>query len=472
MLRSMRALRGALPSVLAALLFGTGGIAAQVSPPPTDQNTKIPNTLRYGTGHIDVPSASVLPHLVPTATFSTFRAGIGMDGVRRREWMTDGSLAVGLFGRAEAGLTFQDLGGGDAGSMLGAFAQYALLRPGERGLGFALGGRYVSPPGLDDAQPGRLGFPDGRFRREPASGVPRVRTVFTPYGVASVFLPGGDLPLLPTYDLTLSLGYGGGMFAGGRDLDFYAGSSSGGWFGGATAHLDFGENLLLNLIGDYNGFDLNVGAQVDFGGIRAGAYVLGANYGERVSVYRSRKLALSVSVAACPDAGGQGGTFERFRCWPEMIRERTDADTVRLPAPPPDTVIVVREVAPPPPPGRDESLCLSTGQSIPIRVTVDADTLVGPDHVSLRTLRSTLVLAGSYAESMEWYVDGMTIPFEGARFQPEGGMVRLECREIMRIGEHQGVPLFATVDDFTPFVVIYLPVRPGVWQTYVRVTTR
>ncbi|MEX0979855.1 MAG: hypothetical protein WDZ89_02105 [Gemmatimonadota bacterium] len=451
-------------------------VATASAQQPDSPNTKLPSTLRYGSGYLDVPAATVLPHLTFTGTYSAFRAGlrrVGADGgepLRSNEWMSDGSLALGLFDRAEAGLTFQSFGG-DGGKLIGGFGQLALLRPGERGLGFAVGGRYVSSPSFDDApgsQPTRLGFADPRFRREEGGPAAGLSTSFTPYGIATVLIPGGELPLVPPYDLSLSLGYGGGLFSGGTELDHYAGSSSGGWIGGAAAHVELGENLLLNLIGDYNGFDLNTGVQLDFGGLRAGVFILGTNYGEDLSAYRSRKVGFVASVAACP-AGSRSGSFlDRVRCWPSLIDERADADTVRLPAPPPDTVIVVREVAPAPPPGRSEELCLSTGQSVPVRITADGDILVGPDFVSIGALRSTLVFAGSYAEGREWYRSGAVIDFDEAEYRMEDGPRTMSCGEIMRVGEFQGIPLFAGIDDFPPFVVLYVPVRPGEWQTYVR----
>lgn len=449
---------------------------------PDDANTKMPSTLRYGSGYLDVPAATVLPHLTFTGTFSTFRTGLrrfdGAGGVgggeggvpRDNAWMSDGSLAVGLFDRAEVGLTFQSLGG-EGGSLVGGFGQLALLRPGERGLGFALGGRYVSAlsfDGITGAQPGRFGFADPAFRKSATGPGAGLSTTFTPYGVATVLLPGGELPFVPPYDLSLSLGYGGGMFSQGGEFDFYTGSASEGWIAGGAAHIDVNENVLLNVIGDYNGFDLNAGVQVDFGGLRAGAFILGVNHGEYVSEHRSRKFGIIASLAACP-AGSRSGSFlERVRCWPSLIEERSTADTVRLPAPPPDTVMVVREVEPPPPPGRDEELCLATGQPVQIRITEEADTLVGPDFVSARAARPALVFAGDYAEGRAWHRGGTPIDFDGGSYQADGGVQRLDCRAIMRVGEFMGVPIFSGVDDFAPFVVLYIPLRPGEWETWVR----
>ena len=60
---------------------------------------------------------------------------------------------------------------------------------------------------------------------------------------------------------------------------------------------------MLNLIGEWNGFDINLGAQLDFGGIRVGGFLLGANYAEKISTYRSKKFGILGSIALCPNSG-------------------------------------------------------------------------------------------------------------------------------------------------------------------------
>ncbi|NIP59608.1 MAG: hypothetical protein GWM92_14820, partial [Gemmatimonadetes bacterium] len=288
------------------------------------QSTKMPSTLRYGSGLWDVPVASVLPHLAATATYSGFALDVDGDAVVDEagdavgtgppvdQWNSDVSLAVGLFDRIEAGATFQSFADENSGgTMAGGFGRLLLLRPGPSG-GFGLAGglRFVSAPSFDDAdpridfQPGRLGFPDRRLR-ESYAGKGDVNTVWSPYLVASAVLPGFDTRLLPTHDVTLTLGRGGGIFSGGEGLDdWYGPDSSGGWFFGGAVHARVGETAVVNLVGDYNGFDVNLGAQVDVGGVRIGGYVLGLNHGENAGRYRSRKAGLLASVAVCPIRGG------------------------------------------------------------------------------------------------------------------------------------------------------------------------
>ena len=81
------------------------------------QTPTMPSTLRYGSGLLDVPVSSVLPHLNVTATFSGFWNSLGRRieideagqpsgfGPARSDFFGDFSTAVGLFDRAEAGVT-------------------------------------------------------------------------------------------------------------------------------------------------------------------------------------------------------------------------------------------------------------------------------------------------------------------------------------------------------------------------------
>jgi hypothetical protein len=58
------------------------------------------------------------------------------------------------------------------------------------------------------------------------------------------------------------------------------------------------------------------------------------------------------------------------------------------------------------------------------------------------------------------------INFEQREYRKSGGEVALQCPNIMRVGEFQGVPLFVTRDATRPFQTLYVPVRPGFWQAY------
>ena len=149
--------------------------------------------------------------------------------------------------------------------------------------------------------------------------------------------------------------------------------------------------------------------------------------------------------------------------------ERTEPDTVWIPPPPPDTVVVRVVEDEPEVEGTDAALCLSSGQAVPIRLTADGDTLVGPERVSVRAARPNLDFAGTYASGAFWYESGQDIAFEGALFQKSPDTFPLDCRQILRVGVHEGVPLFSVVSAERPLAVLFVPVRPGLWHRYPRV---
>jgi len=440
------------------------------------QNTRMPSTARYGSGYIDVPSAAVLPHLAITGTWGGYwfdlnrqplvgpRGEItGFGTGRENEFSGDGSVALGLFNRVELGVSlqeFESLGDG-TGNLWGAFGQLALLRPESQGLGLSVGARYLTATG-DGVQPGRIGIHDSRVRDayQQPGGATGFDTELSPYVVASAMLRGPSANWLPKHDWTFTTGWGDGLFRQGKQLEWYASSYSNGWFFGAASHVELGHpNRILHLIGDYNGFDVNLGSQLDLGGFRVGAYVLGVNYGRQFSDYRSRKFGVLGSLALCP-ASGDG-----FLCKPALL-EREEPQVVQLPAPAPDTVIVERTVAPELPTGTPATICLATGENVSVMVTAQGDTLVGPSRVSIRTLRPGVVFAGTYAEGRDWFTSDAAITFERAQYQKSGGEVRLDCANIARVGEYMGVPLFAESTADRPLDRVYVPVRPGVWQAY------
>lgn len=270
----------------------------------------MPSTLRYGSGLLDVPVASVLPHMAIAATYSGFRVSVGETiplnrkgkmtgtGEAYEKWVSDGSFAVGLFGRIELGATIQHVDSKEnGGNMLGGFARHSLLPSSMEHLDLAVGARYVSSPSygddyLEDLQPGRLGYPDYRLHNE-VHDLEEVRTNVSPYVVASARALRSD-----RFDLTLTGGWGMGLFSAGDDRDFYAEVDAGGILAGAALHLDLGGGRLLNLMAEFNGFDANAGVQLDLGGLRIGGFALGLT-SDSYSTYRSRKFGVLASVAFC-----------------------------------------------------------------------------------------------------------------------------------------------------------------------------
>lgn len=444
------------------------------------QTPTMPSTLRYGSGLIDIPVSSVLPHLTITGTFSGFFSRLDRRveidpsgspsgfGAGRDRFYSDGSVAIGLFDRAEAGVTLQSFADADAGGkMWGVFGRVRLWEPIDQGLGLAVGGRYVTSPSYNDGvayAPGRLGFPDRRLR-ERYTGLNGVKSNLSLYGVATAYLRGYDGGPLPENDMTFSLGYGGGSFSEGGEVDFYSSGHANGWFMGTAFHIGMRERTQLTLMAEHNGFDVNVGAHVDWDGLRVGAQYLASNHqeptGGHYSEFQQPKFGVLASVAICPTKKG-------FRCRPRMMA-RIEPDTIFMRAPPPDTVIVrVPEGAAPVFEGREVNICLSTGQNIPLRVTIAGDTLVGRAGLPIRLLRPGLVFAGRYAGNAFWYQNDEVITFEGDDFARSAETFPIDCDQILRVGVYQGIPIFGVISARRPLDVLFVPVRPGVWHRYER----
>ena len=461
-------MRLALPPALAVLLAFAPALHAQAP--------SMGHTLRYGSGLLDIPVAPVLPHMQIRATYSGFWTDVDRTalldpsgavvgfGPGDTGYHDDGAVTVGLFDRAELGVSLQSLGDPETGgNMWGLFGRVNVFQPRGQGIGFAVGGRYLTRPGFPDGvtrASGRLGFPDPRLIRRFEGSDRPMRTRLSLYGVATAQLRGVNASRIPENDLTLSLGWGGGMFRGSSGTELY-GDGSNGWFLGATSHWSLGEHSVLQLMAEHNGFDVNVGAQLETRGARVGLHALGVNHarpsGGHWSEYRSPKLGFSVSLSVCAEAPG-------LRCTPRLM-ERVEPDTIWIPPPPPDTV-VVGEPRPPAPEGTPASVCLSTGQNAPIRITEAGDTLVGPQGTPIASLRPVVDFAGQYAGGTGWYERGEEIFFEGDRFVPVGEPFDVDCGQILRVGMYQGVPLFADRAAVRPIEVLFLPVGLGVWRRY------
>lgn len=464
-------MRPTLVGVAALWFLGAASASAQA---PT-----FGNTLRYGSGLLDVPVASVLPHMRVQAGYSGFWTNLDrsvlVDDFGEEEgfapggrfYHDDGSLSVGLFDRGEMGVSIQSLGSPDSGGdMWGIFGRINLLQPRGQGVGVAVGGRYLTRQDFGDGvmrASGRLGFPDRRLVRRFEGSDKPMRTRLSLYGVATAQLRGFDASRIPENDLVLSLGWGGGMFRGSSGADFY-GDGSNGWFAGASSHWRLGDDAVFLIMAEHNGFDVNVGMRADVSGASVGVHVLGANHsrppGGYISGYRSPKLGFSVSLSVCPDAPG-------LRCRSGLM-ERVEPDTIRIPPPPPDTVVIDARTAPSEPEGEPATVCLSTGQGAPVRITAAGDTLVGPSGTPIAELRPIVDFAGQYAAGALWYERRDDIQFEGDRFVPVGGPFDITCGEILRVGAYQGIPLFADRDAIRPLEAVFVPVRIGVWQRYER----
>ena len=128
--------------VAALTLVGAGAAQAQT--------TKMPSTLRYGSGLLDVPVASVIPHLSLVTTFSGFWTSHDTEiltndlGVQVGErpfdgaFRSDASITLGLFDRLEIGTSLQAFEDEEkGGDVVGAFGRLLILRPEDHGIGLA-----------------------------------------------------------------------------------------------------------------------------------------------------------------------------------------------------------------------------------------------------------------------------------------------------------------------------------------------
>jgi len=329
------------------------GVAPVIASGVAAQTTKVPSTLRHGSGLMDIPVAGVLANRALTVTYSGFWTSNDTDvttdasgNITGTEdfpggWNGDFAAALGLFDLFELGANLQSLSDAtEGGTLWGAFGRLSILSPQTQPIGLAVGGRYASSPDFGDGveyAPNRLGRPDRRLRDQ--LGSRRIDTGFSFYAVAGWDLPGLPSTFLPKHDFSFTFGWGNGMFKEGGGLDWYTSGDSGGWFAGVAWNLELAESRMLTLMSEYNGFDWNVGTQVDLSGVRLGAHVLGVNHSGLSTVYRSAKFGVIGSVALC----GRG-------LCRASLRDRPDPDVVVLPAAPPDTVIITRPQNSPPPP--------------------------------------------------------------------------------------------------------------------------
>lgn len=142
------------------------------------------------------------------------------------------------------------------------------------------------------------------------------------------------------------------------------------------------------------------------------------------------------------------------------------------PPPPPDTVVVTdtititREVAPPLPEGQVAQICLATGQNIQIRVSMAGDTLVGPRRVRLMDLGPAVGFLGDYAADEAWFLQDENVRFNNRNFTKFGQEAVRDCQELKIVGDFQGVNIFSETTAAEPFEILYVPVRPGVFQPY------
>jgi hypothetical protein len=127
-----------------------------------------------------------------------------------------------------------------------------------------------------------------------------------------------------------------------------------------------------------------------------------------------------------------------------------------LPEPQPPVII---SVPAPDPPAMINVCVIENG--MPRSVQAEYTTATGDTLIAGRPFRDAYpATAPHYAAGAAWYVQGDPITLDRRRYVKFGMPRVLGVNEVARMGEHQGVPVFAETGVTRPEVV-YLPVRPG-----------
>jgi hypothetical protein len=268
--------------VVTAAAIGLGALASPVAAQQT-----YPQTLYWGAGLVDIPVAWVAPlngDFALNYSAKTFEKGDQtITKINYNDQLNSQlTFSVSVFGRVEAGVAFYS-----SNPEYGFFGQALVLneedyrgRPGGWFIpSIALGFRGIGPYGKID----RFGI--GYSLLPPDPGSPNYRHVAdsihqefdvtpTAYGVGTKSFSLADIRSgWPDVNLSVSIGYGNGLFSDDGELgDAYAKNSTGGLFGGLKVDFTPTPNTVLSLMAENNAWDYNVGASLDWRGMRAGLY--------------------------------------------------------------------------------------------------------------------------------------------------------------------------------------------------------
>jgi hypothetical protein len=263
----------------------TIGLGALASPLAAQQT--YPQTLYWGAGLVDIPVAWVAPlsgDFALNYSVKTFEKGDQtVTKINYNDQLNSQlTFSLSVFGRVEAGVAFYS-----SNPEYGFFGQALVLneeqfrgRPGGWFIpSIAFGVRGIGPYDQID----RFGI--GYSLLPPNPGSPNYRHVAdsiheefdvtpTVYGVGTKSFSLADIRSgWPDVNLSVSIGYGNGLFSDDGELgDAYAKNSTGGLFGGLKVDFTPTPNTILSLMAENNAWDYNVGASLDWRGMRAGLY--------------------------------------------------------------------------------------------------------------------------------------------------------------------------------------------------------
>ena len=268
--------------VVTAATIGLGALASPLAAQQT-----YPQTLYWGAGLVDIPVAWVAPlsgDFALNYSVKTFEKGDQtVTKINYNDQLNSQlTFSLSVFGRVEAGVAFYS-----SNPEYGFFGQALVLneeqfrgRPGGWFIpSIAFGVRGIGPYDQID----RFGI--GYSLLPPNPGSPNYRHVAdsiheefdvtpTVYGVGTKSFSLADIRSgWPDVNLSISVGYGNGLFSDDGELgDAYAKNSTGGLFGGLKVDFTPTPNTVLSLMAENNAWDYNVGASLDWRGMRAGLY--------------------------------------------------------------------------------------------------------------------------------------------------------------------------------------------------------
>jgi hypothetical protein len=307
-----------------------------VRPAGAQESDVYGSSLYWGSGLIDVPVAWVSPlsgDFALNYSGKTFEVDptapkINYDGSINSQL----TFSMSLWGRAEIGVAAYS-----ANPEQGFFGKALLLREGDLAVGgasrwlpgVAVGVRNVGPyEHIDRFGVGyRLLPPDeaNNARHQPDELHENFDTRNTVYGVATKGFALSDIrPSWPAIDVSLTVGYGNGLFEDDGGLgDDYASNATGGLFYGAQMTFLPVRNVTFALMAENNAWDYNVGATALWRGLRAGLYVteIGAGGADPVVgdpdsyVFNYRKVAFTL--------GWQSNLFALMRG--DFLQSRAEA---------------------------------------------------------------------------------------------------------------------------------------------------
>ena len=272
-----------------------------------------PQTLYWGSGLVDVPVAWVSP------ISGDFALGVSGKTIEGSRISSGFGLGDGL--NANSALSFSFLGRAEVGFSVysdhpewGLFGRALILDEedfrGKNGLAgwvpsLAVGLLNVGPYSKIDRfalgyrlAPGTASHPSRQHLAD--SLHQNFSTGETVYGVATKSFILSDLgESMPNIGLSLSLGYGNGLFEDDGGLgDAYAKHSTGGLFGGVKMDVFPSPRTVLSFLAENNAWDYNLGMVFGYRGLQAGMYWTEVGSGSAPDVspmpYNYNKFAFSL----------------------------------------------------------------------------------------------------------------------------------------------------------------------------------